>query len=331
MAMNIKILKKISTFSLGAVLFFTPALAFAATNENPLINNTLATAETELAPTITIYTVNGVEEYKAKLSETFQEFLDAHSIDSKNLKDLEGNKIDTSEKIQKSAFFIQSSMDAKDEVITLKFPEKKVETDKLYKGTERVKTEGVDGKALKTTFLEFNPEDITEVNGELTETESKITIIKPPVEKVIEVGTKERPAPVVETPSYTYTEEDTETTAYPAPPANPKGNSIVETALKYVGYPYVWAANGPNAFDCSGLVQYVFGLHGISLPRVSGDQGRFGTRVSAAEAKPGDLVVWGDSHVAIYMGNGQIVHAANPGVGVVVGSLYGNYYFSRIS
>lgn len=117
-------------------------------------------------------------------------------------------------------------------------------------------------------------------------------------------------------------------TSAAVPPA--RAGSVVETALQYVGYPYVYGAAGPSAFDCSGFVQYVFGLHGISLPRVSGAQGASGTVIPASEAQPGDLVVWGSSHIAIYIGDGMIVHASTPATGVKVSSLYGSYYFSRV-
>lgn len=143
------------------------------------------------------------------------------------------------------------------------------------------------------------------------------------------------PEPVVEqTASRTYdrsAEASTESYTEPAtsiPPA--RAGSVVETALQYVGYPYVYGAAGPSAFDCSGFVQYVFGLHGISLPRVSGAQGASGTVIPASEAQPGDLVVWGDSHIAIYLGDGMIVHASTPATGVKVSGLYGSYYFSRV-
>lgn len=107
-------------------------------------------------------------------------------------------------------------------------------------------------------------------------------------------------------------------------------SSIVALARAQGGKAYVWGASGPSAFDCSGLVYYVFGQHGINLPRTSGAQGAAGYQVSYDEALPGDLVVWGSSHVAIYLGDGMIVHASGPGVGVVEGSLYGSYYFSRV-
>lgn len=116
----------------------------------------------------------------------------------------------------------------------------------------------------------------------------------------------------------------------PAPVPLPAAGSIVETAMQYVGYPYVWGGTSPSGFDCSGFVQYVYAQHGISLPRVSGAQGASGTVVSASEAVPGDLVVWGSRHIAIYIGDGMIVHASTPSTGVKVSELYGSYYFSRV-
>ncbi len=148
------------------------------------------------------------------------------------------------------------------------------------------------------------------------------TAAEPVVEEVVE--------PVVETASRDYEREQVqEEPAYGAvPPA--RAGSIAATALQYVGFPYVYGAAGPSAFDCSGFVQYVFGLHGIGMPRMSGDQGRAGTPIPASEAQPGDLVVWGESHIAIYLGDGMIVHASTPATGVKVSGLYGSYYFSRI-
>ncbi|MEU1279075.1 NlpC/P60 family protein [Streptomyces sp. NPDC005805] len=85
-----------------------------------------------------------------------------------------------------------------------------------------------------------------------------------------------------------------------------------------VGRPYVWGANGPSGFDCSGLVQWSYAQAGVSLPRTSQAQANAGRRVSLAEARPGDIVTYRSdaSHVAMYMGNGQVVHAPYPGAAV---------------
>lgn len=112
-----------------------------------------------------------------------------------------------------------------------------------------------------------------------------------------------------------------------AGPSNATG--VVAIAMQYVGKPYVYGASGPNAFDCSGLVQYVYAQAGISLPRTSYAQGSAGVHVSASEAQPGDIVYYG-GHVGIYAGNGMMIDAGNPGTGVVYRAVYGSPSYVRI-
>jgi cell wall-associated NlpC family hydrolase len=80
----------------------------------------------------------------------------------------------------------------------------------------------------------------------------------------------------------------------------------------------VWGANGPSGFDCSGLVQWSYAQAGVGLPRTSQAQANAGRRIPLSEARPGDIVTYrGDaSHVGMYMGNGQVVHAPYPGAAV---------------
>lgn len=92
-------------------------------------------------------------------------------------------------------------------------------------------------------------------------------------------------------------------------------------AMQYVGRPYVSGAAGPDAFDCSGLVQYVYAQMGISLPRTAQAQGSAGTLVSAAEAQPGDIVYFGH-HVGIYAGDGKMIDAGTESTGVVYRDIY---------
>jgi peptidoglycan DL-endopeptidase CwlO len=86
---------------------------------------------------------------------------------------------------------------------------------------------------------------------------------------------------------------------------------VVDTAMAQRGKPYVWAAAGPGSFDCSGLSLYAYAAAGISLPHSSAMQSQMGTQVSRSELRPGDLVFFYSpvSHVGIYIGNGQMVHA----------------------
>jgi cell wall-associated NlpC family hydrolase len=101
--------------------------------------------------------------------------------------------------------------------------------------------------------------------------------------------------------------------AAPAAAASSAAQTAVNTALAQVGDRYVYGATGLNSFDCSGLTSFSYKAAGISLPRTSKAQSTFGTPVSKGNLQPGDLVFFYSpvSHVAMYIGNGQIVHALN--------------------
>jgi cell wall-associated NlpC family hydrolase len=98
-------------------------------------------------------------------------------------------------------------------------------------------------------------------------------------------------------------------------------NAMLSAALSRRGMPYVWGAEGPISFDCSGLVQWSFARAGIAMPRVAADQARTGPAISFSQARPGDLLFWRTdptapnyiSHVAIYLGNGMMIQAPQPG------------------
>jgi peptidoglycan DL-endopeptidase CwlO len=121
------------------------------------------------------------------------------------------------------------------------------------------------------------------------------------------------------------TEREEPAAASSAPVAVSGGSlqAVVDRALAQRGKPYVWAASGPGSFDCSGLVQYAFQAAGISLPHSSRMQSQMGTPVSRAEARAGDLVAFYSpvSHIGIYLGNGQMVHAPTSGDVVKIASV----------
>ncbi|WP_055526915.1 C40 family peptidase [Streptomyces graminilatus] len=112
-----------------------------------------------------------------------------------------------------------------------------------------------------------------------------------------------------------------------ATPASGSVATVISFLKAQLGDAYVLGATGPNAWDCSALVQAAFRQVGVDLPRVSQDQSMQGTEVSLSNIQVGDILYWGPKgsayHVAVYVGNGQYLDAANPSKGVVVQDLSG--------
>ncbi|WP_148590024.1 NlpC/P60 family protein [Streptomyces sp. WAC01526] len=103
-----------------------------------------------------------------------------------------------------------------------------------------------------------------------------------------------------------------------AVPASGRAAAAVAAVRAAVGRPYAWGSSGPSSFDCSGLTQWAYGRAGVSLPRTSQAQRGAGRQVPLGQAQPGDLVIYRSdaSHVGMYVGNGQVVHAPYPGARV---------------
>lgn len=111
-----------------------------------------------------------------------------------------------------------------------------------------------------------------------------------------------------------------------------KGQEIADFALQFVGYPYVYGGSSPKGFDCSGLTSYVYSQFGYSINRTASNQLSNGYAVEKSDLQPGDLVMFRQngstkpaSHVGIYIGNNQYVHASTPGVGVIISDLNDPY------
>jgi cell wall-associated NlpC family hydrolase len=122
------------------------------------------------------------------------------------------------------------------------------------------------------------------------------------------------------------------TGALPGIPASGRAATAVRFAMAQVGKAYVYGASGPNAYDCSGLTMRAWGAAGVGLPHSSGAQQGSGVRVSESDLRPGDLVFYYSpvSHVGLYIGNGLIVNALNPGAGVRVSGLHSMPYSGAV-
>lgn len=174
------------------------------------------------------------------------------------------------------------------------------ESDELYKGESKVKSEGTSGDQLVTN-------EVVSVNGTVLTSEVVDTaVLNESSDTIVYKGTKERP-------------RDTVRADYGGEViGSGNGASIAAYALQFVGNPYVSGGTSlTNGADCSGFTQSVFAKFGISLPRTSGAQGSVGKGVSYSEARAGDIIYY-SGHVGIYIGGGKIVHAANPGKGICV-------------
>ena len=115
--------------------------------------------------------------------------------------------------------------------------------------------------------------------------------------------------------------------------ASSNGNAIAQYALQFVGYPYVYGGSSPSGFDCSGFVRYVCSQKGYSVNRTASAQMDNGTPVSYSQLQPGDLVFFNNgnsskraTHVGIYIGNGQFVHASTSTTGVIISDMNSAYY-----
>lgn len=121
----------------------------------------------------------------------------------------------------------------------------------------------------------------------------------------------------------------------PVAPAGPSvgggRGTLITTAQKYMGVPYVWGGETPDGFDCSGFTQYVMKENSITIPRTAADQFAAGTPVDKANLQVGDMVFFttykpGASHVGFYMGDGKFIHASSAAKAVTVSRLDEAYY-----
>ncbi|MFE5031111.1 NlpC/P60 family protein [Streptomyces sp. NPDC056683] len=161
--------------------------------------------------------------------------------------------------------------------------------------------------ALRSRLAELKREK-TAVNGKLDEARQLLDRLSPQQRSAVTAddgtGRASRSAADARTPL----------TAGSVAATDSRAAAAVAYAYSKLGSPYVWGATGPDAFDCSGLAQAAYRSAGVSIPRTTYAQINAGRRVSRSELQPGDLVFFysGISHVGIYIGNGQMIHAPNP-------------------
>lgn len=179
----------------------------------------------------------------------------------------------------------------------------------------------------------LTPEDPVPTSGEETTPETTAQ----PSEEPTKVETPKEEAPKKDTSKAETPKKDTAKDETPKADTSSTestlsgGEKIVQIARKYIGVPYVWGGSSPSGFDCSGFTQYVMRSAGISIPRTTTEQYQMGTSVSKSDLQPGDLVFLKDtyrtgiSHVGIYIGNGQVIHASSSH-GVTIAELSGSFF-----
>lgn len=202
--------------------------------------------------------------------------------------------------------------------------ETQTESTEDYSYEPEVETEEVEKVYQEEESYEEPQEEYYEEESTYEEDTEETPEEEPIYEEVNEEPTYEEEEPVYEeeTP-----QEDYEEPSYEEPTVSDSstGASIAATACNYVGCSYVWGATGPDSFDCSGLVSYVFSSYGISVPRTAADQYYGGTQIDVATAvsTPGALIFYhGLGHVAISLGDGSVVHASNSNTGVIISDAY---------
>ena len=193
------------------------------------------------------------------------------------------------------------------------------ETEPVYTETEPVYTE------TEPVYTETEPV-YTETEPVYTETEPVYTETEPVYTETEPVYTETEPVYTETEPVYTETEPVYTETEAPSTDSS-LGQQIASFAQQYVGGPYVWGGTSlTEGADCSGFTQSVFANFGIGIARVAADQAAGGTAVSTDSIQPGDLLFYSSSgsidHVAIYIGDGMIVHAANSNSGITTSSAY---------
>lgn len=279
---------------------------------------------------VSVVTSAGVKSYdfKAGVSpESLGEFLESKGVDPALVRTSDSKAVDEGQVIHAGdSVRLYAVEESRTEIVEeVPFESEVLPSDELFVGETRVQQAGEPGSVTKVSTVRTDLSKDKGVNAAASDgadadkVESTVssTVTKAPVREIVLEGTRPR----VSAPDagdgggtgvasgYTLSDESA-------------GNRAVQLAMSKVGSPYVWGEEGPNAFDCSGLVWWVYHdqLGYTDLPRTAAQQLAYGKRVSVSDLKPGMLLA-SRTHIVIYIGDGKVVHSSHPGVGVTVDSL----------
>lgn len=281
---------------------------------------------------VSVVTSAGVKSYdfKAGVSpESLGEFLESKGVDPALVRTSDSKAVDEGQVIHAGdsvrLYAVEESRT--ESVEEVPFESEVLPSDDLFVGETRIQQAGEPGSVTKVSTVRTDLSKDKGVNAAASDgsdadkVESTVssTVTKAPVREIVLEGTRPRES-ASNTNSLDYSNAGTASGYTLSDEA--AGNRAVQLAMSKVGSPYVWGEEGPNAFDCSGLVWWVYHdqLGYNDLPRTAAQQLAYGKRVSVSDLKPGMLLA-SRTHIVIYIGDGKVVHASHPGVGVTVDSL----------
>ena len=278
---------------------------------------------------VSVATSAGVKSYdfKAGVSpESLGAFLESKGVDPALVRTSDSKAVDEGQVIHAGdsvrLYAVEESRT--ESVEEVPFETEVLPSDELFVGETRVQQAGEPGSVTKVSTVRtdlskdkgVNAAAVDGADADKVESTVSSTVTKAPVREIVLEGTRPRESAPNEAAldagvasGYMLSDEAA-------------GNRAVQLAMSKLGSPYVWGEEGPNAFDCSGLVWWVYHdqLGYTDLPRTAAQQLAYGKRVSVNDLKPGMLLA-SRTHIVIYIGDGKVVHASHPGVGVTVDSL----------
>ena len=334
--------KKDELLSIKEAVKVSDKSSFSKSESLPEVERTTA-KEKDFLSHVYVSTESGVKTAVVKDAQiSVQKVLEKEGIDTESLRSSTGERIDLNGVLENDATLVLFSdkIESVIEDVELEPSLEIIKDPTLEKGVREVLEEGEKGTAIKTTISKVSTSLDKEVNknfkkaGEVKEILQKkdesLNITKAPKKRIVKIGTKEVVEAVGDAVAQARSAMDSATSDAVSQLSSFSSSSsalssvdlskvdgvrakVVALAHAQIGKPYVWGAAGPSSFDCSGLVQWIFNDNlGYSVPRVAADQGSYSTPISIGELQPGDIL-WTSGHIGIYVGNGEMVHAPQPG------------------